>query len=351
MHSFQHGPRARRKKPGTKVLGLCLILAFGISGLWAQGLGADRPGAGLEPMEASAKDHGRAVPAVAPALSEKADALYPSSLLQLPETVDSALVVDLEGNRLYIYQRQGGEPARFEDLYVSIGKQGPDKLREGDEKTPVGIYFSTRYLPGSGLPAIYGVGALPLDYPNIWDRRGGRTGSGIWIHGTDKVGDDLLPKSSRGCLALHNQNFSRVASEVDIDRTPVIIAKRLEWVAQSEVIQERQSFLDTLRAWEEAWESLDTEAYLSFYSQSFTTDGMGWDRFAAHKKRVGQSKTYIEIDLKAIGVYAYPGETDLIMATFVQDYKSNNFNRQKEKVQFWRQEPEGWRIVLESGRS
>jgi murein L,D-transpeptidase YafK len=271
-------------------------------------------------------------------------------LIKLPETVESAVVVDLESNRAYIYRQTAEGTLRRQDLYVSIGKNGTEKAREGDERTPVGIYFSTTYLPGTGLPAIYGVGALPLDYPNLWDLAAGRTGSGIWIHGTDKEGDDLLPQSSRGCLAFHNEDFQVVADAVEIARSPVILAKSLRWVVAAEIEAERKSFLAALEAWRLAWESRDTDRYLQFYSQSFSTSGMSRQRFAAHKRRVNGYKTRIEVELRDIGAYGYPGEAALVLATFVQDYRSNNFNQRREKLQFWRREQGGWRIVLEGSR-
>lgn len=72
-----------------------------------------------------------------------------------------------------------------EDYYISVGKGGGDKRREGDEKTPIVVYRVSSYLPGSSLPDMYGPGAFPIDYPNPWDRKLGRTGSGIWLHGTE----------------------------------------------------------------------------------------------------------------------------------------------------------------------
>ena len=46
------------------------------------------------------------------------------------------------------------------------------------------MYHFTSVLSKSELPDFYGAGALPINYPNEWDRLNGRTGHGIWLHGT-----------------------------------------------------------------------------------------------------------------------------------------------------------------------
>lgn len=248
--------------------------------------------------------------------------LLPSNLLQLPASTDTALVVELESNRLFVFDNDGPPPIRSSEYFVDIGKSGGDKRREGDEKTPVGIYFPSSFLPAKTLPAIYGAGAFPINYPNTWDRRLGRTGSGIWIHGTDKDEESLTPQSSRGCLA------RRAAARIGAlrRRAPA-----------------------TVEDWRQDWESRDTEAYLEHYSPSFRSEGMSRERWVAHKRRVNAAKTFIRVILDEVGIYGYPDEEDLVLVTFRQEYRSNNFKRTGWKLQYWRLEEGAWRIVHEGG--
>src|SRR3989449_2918436 len=120
----------------------------------------------------------------------------PRYLLQLREDQKYAIVVDTRRSRLYLYQNDGGKPRFVADYYVSSGKNGPLKVREGDEKTPIGVYHVTASLPRNELSDFYGSGAFPINYPNEWDRIQGRNGHGIWLHGTPSNTYSRPPRSS-----------------------------------------------------------------------------------------------------------------------------------------------------------
>ncbi len=274
---------------------------------------------------------------------------HPANLFQLPPSVGGALVFDLNDNRMHIYEARDGGATPIGDYFVAVGKNGIEKSREGDEKTPVGIYFVSSYIPGASLPAIYGVGAFPITYPNAWDRRLGRTGSGIWIHGTDKDEESLLPQSSRGCLTLRNADFLTMSQFAHIRRTPVIVSDAVSWTAPADLEADRAGLTAAVETWRGDWESRDTEAYFRNYSADFRTDSMDLASWRAHKRRVNSTKTHIRIGVEDLGIYAYPGEPGLFLVTFEQRYVSNNFRGQKWKHQYWRREAGDWRIVHESG--
>jgi murein L,D-transpeptidase YafK len=69
--------------------------------------------------------------------------LLPRALLQLRADQNQALVVDAQHSRLYVYKSEGGQLRLVNDYYVSLGKFGFNKLREGDQKTPIGIHYDT----------------------------------------------------------------------------------------------------------------------------------------------------------------------------------------------------------------
>ncbi len=274
---------------------------------------------------------------------------YPANLLQLPAAVDTALVCDLRKNRMYVYEKSGDRFSKTRDFFVAVGKNGIDKRREGDEKTPVGIYFPSSFIPGSQIPPIYGAGAFPITYPNSWDRLAGRTGSGIWIHGTDKDDDSLLPLSSRGCLTLRDPDFLSLAKLIRLRATPVIVSSEVEWASSDEIRSLRDSLAATVEAWRRDWESLDTARYLAHYSEAFRAGRMDLKSWTAHKTRVNRSKSFVKVELADIGIYRYPGEEGLFMVTFRQSYRSSNFQGHRWKQQFWRLENGAWRILHEGG--
>lgn len=273
----------------------------------------------------------------------------PGDLLRLPPGTGAALLIDLERYRLFVYEQRDGRLVQAADYYVSIGKGGVEKRREGDEKTPVGVYLVSSYLPGDELPDLYGVGAFPLTYPNGWDLRRGRTGSGIWIHGTESDRYSRPPKSSRGCVTLSNADFDALGRRVEVSRTPVVVGRSLEWVAPEVAAERRRALEAAIESWRRDWESRDAERYLSHYAADFQSGGMDRAGFAAHKRRVNAGKRYIRVDLDEIGIYSYPGEPDLVLVDFVQSYASDDFRARRRKHQYWRLEDGAWRIVLETG--
>ncbi len=274
--------------------------------------------------------------------------LVPASLLQLPPSVVSAMVIDVDSNTLHVFENLGRSVAKTGELYVAIGKGGAGKQREGDERTPIGIYSPSSFIPDERLPEIYGRGAFPIDYPNAWDQRRGRSGSGIWIHGTNKGEGELLARSSRGCITLSDADLLRLMEYLQLGRTPVVISHGLTWQAAYEVEATRRSLSERVEQWRRDWESLDTERYIRHYASSFHVGSMDLAAFRRQKMRVNASKSFVAVELGDLSMYSYPGEDELYLVTFEQRYKSDNFRAVRTKYQYWQRRPEGWRIVEES---
>jgi len=173
----------------------------------------------------------------------------PRYLMRLADTQKHAIVVDASRARVYVFENANGAPRLALDYYSTLGKRGIEKQREGDQKTPVGVYHVTSRIPGRKLPDLYGWGALPLSYPNEWDRLAGRTGYGIWIHGVPSDTYARAPLASDGCVALANPEVEQLAARVEPGVTPVLIAERVEWWTAAAVQAEREAFLAQLEAW------------------------------------------------------------------------------------------------------
>ncbi len=154
----------------------------------------------------------------------------PKYLLQLQPEQRYAVVVDTAKSTLYLFENRDGTPRYLADYYITVGKNGTNKLREGDKKTPVGVYHVTSQLARDKLDPFYGSGAFPISYPNEWDARQGRNGHGIWLHGTPRDTYSRPPRASDGCVVLTNEDLDDLAKRVEIGVTPVVIADRIEWV-------------------------------------------------------------------------------------------------------------------------
>lgn len=274
----------------------------------------------------------------------------PRYLLQMPADQRYAIVVDTKRSRLYVYENDvanGGRPRFVADYYVTQGKLGAEKLAEGDKKTPVGVYHVTSNLPRQKLGDLYGNGAYPLNYPNEWDKRQGRSGSGIWLHGTPSDTYARPPRASDGCVVLTNQDLDTVAKNLQVGLTPVIISNSVEWLSLDDWAKERNELNRTIDAWRADWESRDAERYLRHYSKRFKSADQNFDEFATQKRQVNSSKEWIKVKLNNMSVFRNPGKEEMIVVTFDQDYRSNNLNNQMKKRQYWLREDGKWKIIYE----
>ncbi len=272
----------------------------------------------------------------------------PRSLLQMAPAQKHAIVIDASRFRIYLYENANGMPSLVGDFYGTLGRNGIDKLREGDRKTPLGVYFVTSLIPGKKLPDLYGWGALPISYPNEWDRLAGKTGYGIWLHGVPSDTYARAPWASDGCIALANPDIEALAARVEPGATPVVIAERAEWLALESWRTQREAFLAQLDTWRADWESRDTERYLANYAHRFRSDGMDLDAWSAHKRRVNAAKAWIKVRLDDLSVLRSPGKQDLMVVTFQQDYRSNSFAQRSRKRQYWVMEDGRWKIAYEA---
>ena len=282
---------------------------------------------------------------------EKPDANFvPRYLLRMPPDQRYAIVVDTKRSRLYLYENdvdQGGRPRFVADYYVTHGKLGADKLTEGDMKTPIGVYHVTANLPRQKLADLYGSGAFPLNYPNEWDKRQGRNGRGIWLHGTPSNTFARPPRASEGCVVLTNQDLDAVSKNLQVGLTPVIISDSVEWLSLDDWAKEREELNKTIESWRADWESRDTDRLLRHYSSRFKAGNQSLDQFAAQKKQVNASKEWIKVQVNNLSVFRNPGKEEVVVVTFDQDYHSNNLQNQMKKRQYWVNENGKWKIIYE----
>jgi murein L,D-transpeptidase YafK len=275
--------------------------------------------------------------------------LIPDNLVGLPDG-DHVLICEKKTRNLYLFHYAGGEFSFIKKYPVIVGKNHNDKTSYGDFATPEGIYFITRVIPGKSLPARYGWGAFPLNYPNLLDRKEGKTGNGIWLHGHDPKQklEDIL--TTRGCVAIDNDYLMELAQVIKPDHTFIVIANEIALRSpedQDGSTNELKGFFDS---WKQAWESLDTAKYLSFYSPDFiTSDGMDYQRFKLHKERVNRDKSFIEIKSsnEAMLTFRKNGKR-IAVIRFDQSYVSNNFNTFDRKILYLEKNgEEKWQIVGE----
>nr|WP_198971999.1 L,D-transpeptidase family protein [Xylophilus sp. ASV27] len=197
----------------------------------------------------------------------------PSQFARLAPSSRHAIAVDTSRARLYLFENSAAGLRLVADYYLSVGKSGIEKTAEGDMRTPLGVYYITSNLDPRTLKPFYGAGALPINYPNPYDLRRGRTGGGIWLHGTPPDQFARAPLATDGCLVLANPDLRRLLSTVSVRSTPVVISEHLSWVPQQAAHAAARSFEDAFEAWRSAKASGDIERTMAFYTPDFNSYG------------------------------------------------------------------------------
>ncbi len=272
----------------------------------------------------------------------------PRYVLQLNSEQKHVLVVDSRRSRLYVFENVGGRPQFVADYYVTLGKNGVEKTREGDQKTPIGVYHVTANLPRQKLTDFYGSGAFPINYPNAWDKRLGRNGHGIWLHGTPSDTYSRPPRASDGCIVLANADLDAVGRTVQIGLTPVIITDEIEWIDTAAQEAERKGLAAAFEAWRADWESRDADRYLGHYGAKFNSGDQNLAEWSEHKRKVNGSKSWIKVAVSRVSMLKYPRE-NFVVVNFDQDYRSSNLSNVMRKRQYWIKEDGRWRILYEGG--
>jgi murein L,D-transpeptidase YafK len=274
----------------------------------------------------------------------------PKFIWQLTPQQRHAIVVDTSKSTLYLYDNVNGEARYVENFYISVGKKGSDKVSEGDQKTPLGVYFINAHLSKNQITDFYGNEAFPLSYPNEWDIKQGRNGHGIWLHGTPSDTYSRPPLASNGCVVLSNNDLNHIGKMVDVGNTPVIITNHMDWENETDK-EDRAALLKQIEQWRSDWSSLNTDAYLNHYAANFFSGSFNHDSWSAQKRLVNAGKTWVKVDVSDISIFAYPTQPGMVVVNFEQDYSSNNLSNRMKKRQYWMKRDNRWQIVYEGAAS
>ncbi len=171
------------------------------------------------------------------------------------------LVVDKQYQKIYAFKKNGAFSKVFESP-CSTGKNQGAKQSTGDAKTPNGVFFATKLLHNPGSPEIYGTLAFPLDYPTLSDKRAGRNGTNIWIHGTTKP---LSPLQSNGCVVLRDSDLHRLTDLIYFNKTPVIIQESINWISPKQIPPAKEELERILALWNRYSISADMKSLDALY--------------------------------------------------------------------------------------
>lgn len=199
-----------------------------------------------------------------------------------------AVLVDKFAKKMFTVKILGDKVEVLTEFPITYGANLGDKMFRGDNKTPEGIYYITTYRSSDYLlkqygdyAKIYGAGSFPLNYPNPVDRINNKTGSGIWIHGTDPATNK---ENTQGCVALRNEDFDILKENVEI-KYPVIIADNLTYVTPADYDKEREKLLERFGGFIQAWSGSDYEKFQNHIHEKYKSPaGVKAAKYLENKK-------------------------------------------------------------------
>jgi murein L,D-transpeptidase YafK len=190
-----------------------------------------------------------------------------------------------------------------------------------------------------------------MNYPNELDKHLGKTGYGIWLHGTDPVYYSRPPLDSEGCVVLPNIDLSKISEFLKPGSTPVIVAEQVSWLELPKWNALANEVESAIYQWRDDWASGDVESYLQHYADEFWSGKHDKDSWVKRKRRIAQTKTYQQINIDNVSLYSYPKSAsngrEIIVANFRQDYRSNNLSSEMNKRLYLTHENGQWRVLYE----
>jgi L,D-transpeptidase YnhG len=280
------------------------------------------------------------------ALRERpAPGTIPSQFLALAPRNKHAIAVDASRARLYLFENTPAGLKLLGDYYISLGKSGTEKTVEGDARTPLGIYFVTSNLDPKSLKDFYGAGALPINYPNPLDVKRGKTGGGIWLHGTPPNQFSRAPLASDGCVVLANPDLERIIRTVEVRTTPVVIAQSLKWVAPQSAKADGKSFEEALNSWHQAKSGGDLAMLTSLYSSDFNSYGKTLADWTAVLRNEVDKRAGRTVQLKDLSYLRWTDSADTMVVTFGEVLSGSRTGPVRR--QYWVRQGKQWKIFFE----
>ena len=269
----------------------------------------------------------------------------PSQFLALSQRSKHAIAVDASRSRLYLFENGTEGLKLLADYYISVGKAGTAKASEGDQRTPLGVYYISSNLDPKSLKDFYGSGALPINYPNVLDTKRGNTGSGIWLHGTPPKQFARAPQATDGCVVLANPDLERIIRTVQVRSTPVVIAQQLQWISPQAALAESKTFEEVLMAWRNAKTSGNLQQTLSYYTSDFSSNGKTLDQWTPRLKAEMTQMAGRTTQIKDVSMLRWNDSAETMVVTFGE--VADGTRSGMTKRQYWIRQDKQWKIFFE----
>lgn len=266
-----------------------------------------------------------------------------------PNDSFNAVLVEKSGKWLHLIKVEGGDAKVIESFQVMTGRVNGDKISQGDEKTPEGLYFVTGFLSPEKLRGMYGdvakqygEGAYPLSYPNFKDRLQGKTGGGIWLHGIDPARADNVTK---GCVAFENDKLRMLSDYIGVG-TPVVITDEGVSGAVQQIRDHFNQVRKVVADYVDAWEGNDFDGFKKAYHSGFkSAAGQKLPAYLAYKKSLMDIFPYRKVTADNFRIFSISDKESV--AEFSQFYCAPNVISYGKKRFYLEKEEGALRITAE----
>ena len=269
----------------------------------------------------------------------------PSQFLKIAARSKHVIAVDASRSRLYLFENTPSGPRLLRDYYVSVGKAGVSKAIEGDQRTPLGVYYVTGLLNRKTLGDFYGSGALPINYPNMLDLRRSKSGRGIWLHGTPSSQFARAPQATDGCLVISNPDLHHLSSTVEVQTTPIVVAPKLTWVSPASLEPVKGNFETVLQEWRTAKSRGDWAQVQGFYASDFNSYGRNLSQWLPELKAETAKARSRQLQLKDLTLLSWVDTEEVMVVTFSELGRGAASGPLKR--QYWVKIDKRWKIFFE----
>lgn len=270
-----------------------------------------------------------------------ADEGWTASLRADPYGPERFLAVDKSSQTFWLFEQKSPlKPVK--QLPCTTGQEPGTKWREGDLKTPEGVYFIKQRIDGGLDFTLYGDLAYTLNYPNPIDIINGRTGSGIWLHGR---GHPITPNESKGCVVLNNSDIKDLEGQLAKRVMPVVIANSVQWSKdQPTSSREAQEVVADTMEWARAWSRKSDEFFAFHDAQKFSiSSGEPFENFREHKRQLFAKLPWIHVLIDDVRAVQGP---DYWVTYFGQLYRSPTLSSEGIKRLYWQKNAQGRFVIV-----
>ena len=245
--------------------------------------------------------------------------------------------------RLTLYHFDGKQYSVKLKIPIVIGKRDGDKQRQGDLKTPVGVYKIVE--KKRDVDPFYGPLAFVTNYPNPLDKTLGKNGNGIWLHGFPPNCPDK--NSTKGCIASPNHELLSLEKNLtDYKNSILMIAQdKIPKVLKKDMI----NLLSFIYNWRYDWKYNRLNEYISHYSPDLKSSIGDFEKFKKHKTYIFSKKQKKEILFFDIQITPYPNTLNLKIwrVNMRERYFSDNYKFNGTKLLYILQEGDKFKIWRE----